>query len=245
MRSHELDALRTLIFGGAFNPVHIGHLRAAIEVSGMLGFKRVEWVPSYAPLHKTDQTLLPFELRVAMLRTTLGGHDDFHVSEIERELPTPSVTVQTLEAMAQRQPAAEHHFLLGDREFLRLPTWRAGNRVVELAHIMVVCRTEFDLEVFASQVGNAWPLSRRVPAPPGAVMAFELMPGRRAVVVAIPRIEISSSLVRTEWLEGRSVAHLVPPSVSELLALHRDAVQSAWTAPAGLSPGVAASGVGK
>jgi len=234
-----------LIFGGAFNPVHIGHLAAAVEVSGMLGFERVEWVPSYVPLHKADQTLLPFELRVAMLRAALGGHDDFHVNEIESELPTPSVTVQTLEAMAQRAPATERHFLLGDREFLRLNTWRAGSRVVELAHIVVVCRTEFDIEAFASQVADAWPLSRRVPPPSGALMAFELVPGRRAVVVAIPRIKVSSSLVRTEWLEGRSVAHLVPPSVAELLALHRDAVQSAWTAPAGSSPGVAASGVGK
>lgn len=238
MRSHEPRSSRTLIFGGAFNPVHIGHLRAAIEVSEILGFDRVEWVPSYAPLHKADQPLLPFELRVALLRAALGDRNDFHVDEIERDLPTPSVTVQTLEAMAQSAPAVERHFMLGDREFLRLHKWRAGSRVVELAHIVVVYRTEFDLEAFASQVAEAWPQSRRVPAPAGTVMAVELMPGRRAVVMAIPRIEISSSLVRNYWLEGRSVSHLVPHKVIDLLSLHREAAEAAWATAAGSSPQV-------
>jgi nicotinate-nucleotide adenylyltransferase len=223
---------RKLIFGGAFNPVHIGHVRAAIEVSEALDFGHVEWVPSFAPLHKTGHTLLPFDIRMALLRAALEGDRRSSVNAIERDLPVPSVTVQTLEAMTRSEPAVERHFLLGDREFLRLHKWRAGSRVVELADIAVVCRTEFNHEEFAAQVVGGWPRSRRVTAPPGALMAFELLPGRRAVVVGIPRIDISSSLVRQKWLAGHSVAHLVPEPAIALLEQNRAAVQAAWDAAA-------------
>lgn len=227
-----------LIFGGAFNPVHNGHLRAAIEVSARLGFDCVEWVPSYAPLHKADHALLPFGIRVALLSAAFDGDAAFAVNAIEASLPTPSVTVQTLEAMTGAEPAIDRHFMLGDREFLKLHQWLAGARVAELANIVVVCRTEFDLDDFAAQVARAWPNSRRVPALPNTVMAFELVPGRRVVVVAIPRIDVSSSLVRRLWLEGRDVSHLVPAPVLEMLEAHRAAANAAWTSathgPAGI-----------
>lgn len=219
---------RTLIFGGTFNPVHVGHLRAAIEVAEALGFGRVDWIPSFAPLHKSEPSLLRFDLRVALLRAALADQAGFRVDEIERDLPAPSFTFQTLEAMAQREPADDRYFLLGDREFLRLPKWRSGRSVVNLTHIAIACRTEFDPSVFASSVAEAWPESRRIEPPGGASMAFELVPGRRAVVVPLPRIDISSSLVRRCWLEGRSLAHLVPMRAIALLEHHRAEVEAAW-----------------
>jgi nicotinate-nucleotide adenylyltransferase len=220
---------RTLIFGGAFNPVHIGHLRAATDIAETLDFSRVAWVPSYAPLHKSDAPLLRFDLRVTLLRAALSGHEGFGINDIEKDLPVPSFTFQMLEAMARSEPGAERYFLLGDREFLRLHKWRAGSSVVRLAHIVIACRTEFHLEAFAMAVADVWPESRRVEPPQGALMAFELVPGRRAVVVPLRRrIEVSSSLVRSRWLEGRSLSHLVPEGVIELLEQHREEVEAAW-----------------
>jgi nicotinate-nucleotide adenylyltransferase len=221
---------RTLIFGGAFNPVHAGHLRAAIEIAETFGFDQVEWIPSYAPLHKSDVQLLRFDLRVALLRAALRDRDGFRINEIERDLPVPSFTFQTLDSMARNEPASERHFLLGDREFLRLHKWRFGTGVVDLTHIVVACRTEFEFEAFATTVAEAWPASRRVEPPPGTLMAFELVPGRRAVVVPLRRIDISSSLVRSRWLEGRSLSHLVPDAAIELLEQHRGEVEAAWRA---------------
>jgi nicotinate-nucleotide adenylyltransferase len=229
---------RTLIFGGTFNPVHVGHLRAAIEMVEALGFDRVEWTPSYAPLHKTGQALLSFDRRVELLRAAVRGHAGFHVNEIERELPVPSITIQTLEAMARNEPAAERHFLLGDREFLRLHKWRRGRAVVQLAHIVIACRTDVEPEAFASAVAEAWPECRRVDPPAGALLAFELVPGRRAVLVALPRLDISSSLVRSRWLEGRSLAHLVPADVIAILDTHRTEIEAVWSAASSSAPGM-------
>jgi nicotinate-nucleotide adenylyltransferase len=219
---------RTLIFGGTFNPVHVGHLRAAIEVSETLGVDRVEWTPSFAPLHKSGDALLPFALRVALLRAATRGHAGFDVNEIEKNLPAPSVTIQTLEAMTWSEPDVERHFLLGDREFLRLHTWRRGRDVVALSHLAVVCRSEVAPPAFASAVAEAWPQCRRVDPPAGALMAFELVPGRRAVLLPVPRFDVSSSLVRRRWLEGRSLAHLVPAAAIDLLELHRAEVKATW-----------------
>ena len=221
---------KALIFGGTFNPVHVGHLRSAIEVSEVLDFQRVDWVPSYAPYHKTEQPLLGFDLRVALLRAALNGHERFHVNDIEKRLPVPSITIQTLEAMAEAEPSVERYFLLGDREFLRLHKWRRAREVVGLTHVVIGCRTEFDFDEFASAVEAAWPQSRRVSPAAGALMAFELTPGRNAVVVPLPRIEISSSFVRSRWLEGRSLSQLVPDGVVELLEQNRVAVETAWRA---------------
>jgi nicotinate-nucleotide adenylyltransferase len=219
---------RTLIFGGTFNPVHVGHLRAAVEVAETLGFDRVEWTPSYAPRHKAGDALLRFDLRVELLRAALRGHAQFGVNEIERTLPVPSVTVHTLEAMARKEPNVDRYFLLGDREFLRLHKWHRGGDVVKHSHIAIACRTKFDLEAFACAVADAWPECRRVDPPEGALMAFELMPGRRAVLLPLPRIDISSSLVRRRWLEGRSLAHLLPAGAIELLEAHRSEVTAVW-----------------
>lgn len=103
---------------------------------------------------------------------------------------------------------------------------------MNLVHIAVACRTDADLGVFASDVAQAWPDMRRVEAPAGALAAFELMPGRRAVLVQMPRLEISSSLVRKRWLDGRSLEHLLPTATIELLELHRSEVAAAWNVAA-------------
>lgn len=219
-----------LIFGGTFNPVHVGHLRAAIEVSDALGFGHVEWVPSFAPVHKPAAPMLGFELRVALLRAALRDDPRSGVSDIERGLPVPSFTFQTLDALARRKTAVDRYFLLGDREFLRLHRWRCAGGVVGLTHIVVACRTELDLQTFAAAVSEAWPDSRPVAAPPGAVAAFDLVPGRCAIVVPLPRIEVSSSLVRRRWQEGRSLSHLVPEQAIEVLERHRADVEGAWRA---------------
>ncbi len=223
---------RHLIFGGAFNPVHIGHMRAAIEVAEALAFDRTVLLPSFAPLHKSDDALLRFELRVELLWAAARGVKGFEVSEIERGLPAPSTTIQTLEAFEKTAPGAERHFMLGNREFLRLHKWRNGASVVELAHIVVVCRSDVDLDAMAADISGAWPESKRIAPPAGAVAAFELKPGRQAVVVDLPRIEVSSSLIRERWLASRSLSHLVPEPVHALMLRHRGEIDATWrTAP--------------
>jgi nicotinate-nucleotide adenylyltransferase len=223
---------RKLIFGGTFNPIHIGHLRAAVEALEAFGFDQVDWVPSYVPRHKRSSGLLSFDLRVELLRAATRGHKNFCINEIEKSLPVPSFTFQTLDALARNEPTAESYFLLGDREFLRLHQWFRGRDVVSRCHLIVACRTEFDLEAFASDGAKAWPDWRRLDPPTDAATAFELVPGRRAILLPLPRLDVSSSLVRQRWLQGQSLAHLLPSGAIELLDLHREEVRAIWGAKA-------------
>lgn len=98
---------RTLIFGGTFNPVHVGHLRVAVEAVEALGFGQVEWIPSFAPRHKGEPGLLGFDLRAKLLRNAVRHHANFRVNEIEKTLPTPSFTFQTLDVISQNGSNSE------------------------------------------------------------------------------------------------------------------------------------------
>lgn len=220
---------RTLIIGGTFNPVHVGHLRLATEAREALGFELIDWLPCYAPRHKEKAGLLPFPLRLELLRAAVGAAADTRINDIESRLPVPSFTCRTLEAMAAEEPDIERHFILGHDEFLRLHAWHRGREVIGLTHIVVAVRRDLDLGGFFDAVATAWPGCRPRPAPQGALAACELAPGRRAVLIAPPRLEISSSLVRERWLAGRNIDHLAPPAVIGLLAARRAEVAAAWT----------------
>lgn len=222
----------TLIIGGTFNPVHVGHLRLATEAREALGFDQAEWLPCYAPRHKETAGLLPFPLRLELLRAAIGETAGTRINDIESRLPVPSFTCQTLEALAAGEPDGERYFILGHDEFLRLHKWHRGREVIGLTHVVVAVRRDLDLDRFFAAVAAAWPGSRPVAAPQGALAACELVPGRRAVLIAPPRLEISSSLIRQRWLAGRTVDHLVPPAVIGLLAARRVEVEAAWTAAA-------------
>ncbi|MCB2101247.1 MAG: nicotinate (nicotinamide) nucleotide adenylyltransferase [Rhodobacterales bacterium] len=221
---------RTLVFGGTFNPVHLGHLRLIDEARRALEFDRVDWIPCHAPFHKDADGLLPFAFRLALVEAAVSGDSTATVNAIESRLPAPSFTFQTLEALAAESPATERHFVLGEKEFLRLHAWKRGRDVAALAHLVVATQPGFDRDRFARAVAVAWPDSAAVPPPSGAVAAFELMPGRRAVVVDLPRLDISSSRVRDRWRADQPLDGLVPPRVLVLLNARRAQVDRAWSA---------------
>lgn len=222
---------RRLIFGGTFNPVHAGHMRVAVEAAEALGFDEVEFVPSYSPHHKEGAGLLPFDLRVDLLRAAVDGHAAFRVNDIERNLPIPSITIHTLEAIS-RAHTDELHFLLGNREFMRLHKWVRGRDIAALCNLVIACRTEMELGAFEAAVTEAWPRAKRMEASGSVMAAFEIVAGRKAVLLELPRLEISSSLVRRRWLEGRDLAYIVPRSVIERLAVRHAEVKAIWGAPA-------------
>ncbi|MBW7850673.1 MAG: nicotinate (nicotinamide) nucleotide adenylyltransferase [Rhodospirillales bacterium] len=223
---------RLLTVGGTFNPVHIGHLRLAIETREILGFDRVEWLPCYAPRHKSGTGLLPFSLRLQLLRAAIADQIDDFVNDVECRLPTPSYTYQTLAALAESGDGAERSFVLGATEFAQLHKWHRGREVLSHCDVIVGIRGgEVDLDAFGAAVAAAWTESRAVAAPAGALAAYELIAGRQAILLPLPKLEVSASLVRQRWLERRSLAHLLPPSVIDLLEAHHDLAAQAWAAP--------------
>jgi len=193
---------RTAVFGGSFNPVHYGHLLLADEVAEALSLDRVLFVPAAAPPHKPAAQLAPAPDRYAMVELAVAGHPKFVVSDIELRRSGPSYTVDTLEALGLPRP--ELFLIMGSETFLDLLTWRAPQRVAQLAQLAVVPRlgSVFDPESAAV---------RKV--------VHEI--GQEPVVVHAASLPISASDLRRRARDGRSLAYRLPPAVASYIQAKR------------------------
>lgn len=156
------------ILGGTFNPVHNGHLRLAVEVGEALGLERVLLTPCALPPHKSGNGLLPFELRVALLREAVRGVPMLEVNTLEGELDGPSYTWVSLTEWHRRrgaafradesvEPGRRPFFMMGAESFAALDSWRRGLELPKLAHLLMVPRGGDELALFRESIRRFWP----------------------------------------------------------------------------------------
>jgi nicotinate-nucleotide adenylyltransferase len=224
------------VFGGCFNPVHLAHLRAAVEAVEGLGLSRVDFVPAARPPHKPDAPMLGFDVRVRLLRAAVADMPLFRVNLLEAERPGPSYTCETLARYRDGHPDAALFFLMGAVDLMNLATWRRGFELGRFAHLAVMAREGLDLDrVEAFLAGEGAALSA-VPrsldedsVASGQVRAAWTIAGGHALYfLNIPRLDISSSLLRERWRRGGTLRFLAPDAVCRELAALRDEVDRAW-----------------
>jgi nicotinate-nucleotide adenylyltransferase len=184
---------RTGVFGGTFDPPHVGHLIVAQDVVEQLPLDRLLLVPAAEPPHKPEATPAPGDARARMLEAAVAAHPKLELSRIELERGGPSYTVDTLEALGARSPKDELFLVIGADQLRSFSTWRSPDRVARLARLVVISREGADPGV----------------APPGLDVSFES--------VAVPRVDISSTEIRRRIGEGRSVRYWVPDGVLEII----------------------------
>jgi nicotinate-nucleotide adenylyltransferase len=187
--------MRLGIFGGSFDPVHLGHLILAEQCRTQGALDRVLFVPSARPPHKADHELTRFDHRVEMLMLAISGNPTFAIDELEKDRPGPSYTVDTLGTLRQREPAAELWLILGGDSVVDLPKWYEPRRIVELAGLLVVGRP-----------GVVLPAAEEVARSLG-VQAVRMR------TVASPLIEISSRELRRKLAASESVRYQTPRAV--------------------------------
>ena len=190
--------MRTGVFGGTFDPVHLGHLILAEQCREQAKVDQVLFVPAAMPPHKQDQPLTPFGQRVEMLSLAISGHPPFRIEELEKDRPGPSYTVETLTQLQQARPGDDLCFIIGSDSLHDLPLWYQPRRILELTTLLVVARADWPTfsakELRASlQLGDEFPL--------------------RYEVVEAPLITISSREIRRRISEGRSVRYMIPRAV--------------------------------
>lgn len=202
--------------GGSFNPPHIGHLRLAIEVCERLRLEYVALVPAAVPPHKSQYGLLPFEERIARLRRGIQGLNFLRISDIEAHREGPSYTWDTLAAYRQRNPAARLYFILGALDLPTLPGWHMGLRLPERANLVIVPRDAYDLQIVGEFIATHWPeQTRAVDCPlPDVQAAWQWRASPESepselLYVPVPRIDVSSSLIREKQQAGKCVDYLV------------------------------------
>jgi nicotinate-nucleotide adenylyltransferase len=191
--------MRLGILGGTFNPPHLGHVICAQEARMQLDLDEVLIVPAGVPPHREiDPASDPGnQLRVAMCRLAVIGQPGLKVSTEEIDRPGPSYSVDTLERLAAVNPDTELTLVIGADQAMAFGNWRDPERIGELARVAVAARVDHDCEQAVAEVTRAT--------------------GVEPLVFDMPRVDISSSMIRDEVQRGETVSHLVPAGVAELI----------------------------
>ncbi len=192
--------MRIGLFGGTFDPVHLGHLIVAERCRERAGLDAVWFLPSYRPPHKADRPITRFEHRCDMLSLAIVGQPAFRVEPIEKELPPPSYTAETLRELKERHPDHDFHLLLGADSLLDLPAWHEPLKVVERAGLVV-----------APRPGVTLPTAAELETALGLADAAAL----RLTVVESPLVDLASRDLRRMVAAGESVRFMVPRPVEE------------------------------
>ncbi len=122
------------LFGGTFDPPHMGHLILASEASHQLNLSKLLWVVTPNPPHKVGQPITPVEHRIAMVERCIAHNAIFQLSRVELDRPGPHYTVDTVELIQQQEPQAEIILLLGGDSLKDLPTWKNNIGLVSKVH---------------------------------------------------------------------------------------------------------------
>ena len=184
--------MRLGLFGGSFDPPHVGHLLVASDACEALSLDRLVFVPAAVQPLKIGRLSATAEQRLAMTRLLVGDDDRFEVDPMEIHRAGLSYTVDTLTAVAGRHPGAELFLLVGADIPGSFTRWREPERIVELATLVVLQR------------GGAEPDLTALPGKPR--------------VVQTRRVDVSSTEVRERVRTGKSIHGFVPDAVAEFIA---------------------------
>jgi nicotinate-nucleotide adenylyltransferase len=190
------------IFGGAFDPPHIGHLILASEAYTQLVLDRVLWVLTPDPPHKWARSITPLELRLAMVQLAIGEDPIFDLSYVDIDRPGPHYAVDTVEIISEQSPGAELVYLIGGDLLQGLPTWFGSTNLVSMCHFLgVTCRPGYSIELTS--------LEKTIPGVTGKIH-----------FVDVPSMNISSHAIRARIAEGRPFRYLLHPEVYEYIVDH-------------------------
>ncbi len=195
-RRSSADIRRLGIFGGSFDPPHVGHLIVAQSAAEQLALDLVIFVPAYYPPHKIGNQQSSAADRLAMVKLAVRGNPRFEVSDLEVKRKGISYTVDTLQSFASRFENADLFFIIGGDSLSQFSTWKDPEEILNLAQLVVYPRT-------LSNIADV----------PGSLP--------RAHVLRGPMLEISSSDIRLKVSHGESIRYLTTVEVARYVRSHR------------------------
>lgn len=193
--------MRLGILGGTFNPPHLAHLVCAQEAHRELALDRVLLIPARIPPHKSVEHEPGPEHRLELCRLAVAGDERFAVSDMELQREGPSFTVDTLRALTEHAPHDDLVLILGGDIAAGLNEWRQPEQVLELATVAIAKRRGTTRGAVERTLG-------------------ELRGGDRARFFAMPRIGISSTMLRRRVRAGQTICYFVPDQVEGYIRQH-------------------------
>ncbi len=187
--------IRYGIFGGTFDPPHLGHLALAAEACDQLGLAQVLWVLTPNPPHKTDRFISPLYVRLDLLQEALWDNQDFVISTVDIDRLPPHYAVDTVRLLREQYSDVALVYLMGGDSLVDLPTWHTPQAFVDVVdEIGVMCRLGETVDLAALEAQ---------------------LPGVRAKVkfVDAPMLEIASSDIRHRIASGRTARYFLTTAV--------------------------------
>jgi nicotinate-nucleotide adenylyltransferase len=188
--------LKLGVFGGTFDPPHIGHLVLAESAREQLALDMVLWIPAGDPWRKQEQLVTAANHRVQMVKLAIEGNPAFELKTVEVEREGPSYTVETLQTIEDEHAGARLFLLLGEDALADMPNWRSPEEIARLSTVAVAGRGQ----------GRA----------PVASLA-----GQRPITIEMPAIDVSSTAIREKATAGQSIRYQVPAAVERYIQDHR------------------------
>jgi nicotinate-nucleotide adenylyltransferase len=195
-------AERVGLFGGTFDPPHVGHLILASEAKSQLHLTRVLWTVTPDPPHKQDQTITALEHRLAMVKLAIEDDPSFELSEIELNRPGPHYTIDTVRLLAQQNPEMEIVPIIGGDSLNDLPTWHRPEELLYAAHWVGVMRRP-------GEETNLQELEHELPGITSKIH-----------YVDAPLLEIASREIRSRAATGKPFRYYLPEPVYEYIEQH-------------------------
>lgn len=180
------------LLGGTFNPPHVGHLIIAEQVRDQLGLEKILFLPSAESPHKREKKTIDSKHRLAMLEKTVMDNEAFEIDTIELQRGGKSYTYDTIVALKEREPDTEFYFIIGADMVEDLPNWHNIEELVSLVQLVGVNRPNFTTE-------SPYPV----------------------IMVDVPDIDISSTIIRQKVLDDCSIRYLVTQETEKYIESER------------------------
>jgi nicotinate-nucleotide adenylyltransferase len=209
---------RIAIYGGTFDPFHLGHLVPTVRAQETFRFDAVIFVPSRIPPHKQDERLTPVTHRLSMVAMATLPYERFYASDDEIFTSGPNYTVDTVRRFRERYPQDHLYFLLGSDSFSQIETWEGWQELADLAHLVVLHRAHIWNEALRASIPQELVGRIKVVAP------FQKVEDPLSATVYLLDHEpfpISATSVRERQRHGLPIRELVPHEVHSYIEKYR------------------------
>jgi nicotinate-nucleotide adenylyltransferase len=211
-------ALRVGVLGGTLDPIHLGHIEAALVAREALRLDRVIIIPAHVPPHRSRPETSPFH-RFAMASLAVNGLDGLMVSDLELRSPTASYTADTLLRLHGDEGLrpSQFFFIIGADAFAEIETWSRYPDVLDLANFVVVSRPGLSVGELRQRLPQ---LRERMRLPIGLISGAEPEGKTQIFLVDAPTPDVSSTEIRRRITLGQPVSGLLPPAVEAHIRQH-------------------------
>jgi nicotinate-nucleotide adenylyltransferase len=213
MTKRDISEKRIGLFGGTFNPIHLGHLRGAEEVREAFGLQKVIFIPAALPPHKMTEEIIQAHHRIEMVKRAIRKNPQFSVSNVELKRPGKSYSIDTIRYFSGRFDDSLY-FVLGRDAFVEIETWKDFQNLFSMCNFIIMVRP--GLKQGSPLPGALAPAFRYDQGASGWVHGS----GNMVFLKEINFLDISSTKVRQLVEKRESIKYLVPPEVEAYIEKH-------------------------